>query len=134
MTTLRASLHRLAQSFTEQVMAAVRGANLEELLDAGAAAGARARRRSETGGTPKRAPARASWSARMTRRSADEIEAALGQIVGLLKKRKEGMRAETIRSELGMQAKELPRVLKRGLSAKKLKAKGQKRATTYFAA
>jgi len=35
---------------------------------------------------------------------------------------------------LKMQAKEMPRVLKEGLSTKKLKAKGQKRATTYTAA
>ena len=31
-------------------------------------------------------------------------------------------------------AKELPRILKEGLSSKKLKSKGQKRPTTYFAA
>jgi len=35
---------------------------------------------------------------------------------------------------LKMQAKEMPRVLKEGLSTKKLKAKGRKRATTYTAA
>jgi hypothetical protein len=33
-----------------------------------------------------------------------------------------------------MEAKEMPRVLKEGLAKKKLKAKGQKRATTYSAA
>jgi hypothetical protein len=32
-----------------------------------------------------------------------------------------------------MQVKEMPRILKLGLTAKKLSAKGQKRATTYFA-
>jgi hypothetical protein len=32
-----------------------------------------------------------------------------------------------------MQAKEMPRVLSEGLAKKKLKKKGQKRATTYFA-
>jgi hypothetical protein len=50
-----------------------------------------------------------------------------------VKKHKEGLRAEQIREELGLQAKELPRVLKEGLSSRKLKSKGQKRATTYFA-
>jgi len=33
-----------------------------------------------------------------------------------------------------MQSKEMPRVLKEGVSKKKLKSKGQKRATTYTAA
>jgi hypothetical protein len=33
-----------------------------------------------------------------------------------------------------MQSKEMPRVLAEGLAKKKLKKKGQKRATTYFAA
>jgi hypothetical protein len=43
------------------------------------------------------------------------------------------MRAEEIRSMLGMQAREMPRILKEGLAKKKLTSKGQKRATTYFA-
>ena len=46
---------------------------------------------------------------------------------------KEGLRAEEIRANLGMEAKELPRVLKEGLAKKKLRSKGQKRATTYTA-
>jgi hypothetical protein len=43
------------------------------------------------------------------------------------------MRAEEIRSKLGMESKEMPRILKEGLAKKKLTAKGNKRATTYFA-
>jgi hypothetical protein len=42
-------------------------------------------------------------------------------------------RAEQIRDALKMQSKEMPRVLQEGLAKKKLKSKGQKRATTYFA-
>jgi hypothetical protein len=58
---------------------------------------------------------------------------ALDAVVVLLKKNPGGLRAENIREELGMQAKEMPRVLKERLAKKKLKAKGQKRATTYSA-
>jgi hypothetical protein len=54
-------------------------------------------------------------------------------VVALVKKHPKGLRAEQIRVELGLQAKEMPRVLKDGLAAKKLTCKGQKRATTYFA-
>jgi hypothetical protein len=57
----------------------------------------------------------------------------LDKIVGLVKKNKEGLRAEEIRANLGMQAKEMPRILKEGVSTKKLTTRGQKRATTYFA-
>jgi hypothetical protein len=37
-------------------------------------------------------------------------------------------------SSSGCRPKEMPRVLKQGLVSKKLKAKGRKRATMYFAA
>ncbi|MGH7437280.1 MAG: hypothetical protein ACRENE_16510 [Polyangiaceae bacterium] len=50
-----------------------------------------------------------------------------------MKKKKDGLHAEEIREALKMQSKEMPRVLKEGLAKKKLKAKGQKRATTYTA-
>ena len=45
-----------------------------------------------------------------------------------------GLRAEQIRAALKMQSKEMPRVLQEGLAKEKLKSKGQKRATMYFAA
>lgn len=87
--------------------------------------------------TPKVAtgskPAPRSRSGRLPRRSDTEIAAALDQVVALVRKTKEGMRAEAIREGLGLQSKEMPRILKRGLSTKKLKSKGQKRATTYLA-
>ena len=43
------------------------------------------------------------------------------------------VRAEQIRERLGMESKEMPRVLKEGLAKKVLKSKGQKRSTTYTA-
>ena len=43
-----------------------------------------------------------------------------------------GLRAEQIRAQLGLQAKEMPRVLREGVASKKLKSKGQKRSTTYY--
>ncbi|HSY25335.1 MAG TPA: hypothetical protein VK841_24585 [Polyangiaceae bacterium] len=82
-----------------------------------------------------RTPARAARTAsgRLPRRSADDIATELDKIVALVQKHKDGLRAEQIRTELEMQAKELPRVLKEGLNSKRLRSKGQKRATTYFA-
>jgi uncharacterized protein YejL (UPF0352 family) len=153
MSNLRTQLQELARSFADQVIGAIRGTSLQELLspdgqDAGQDVSSRRRARADA---PRAFPsARAAKSAvaeataapatrppraggRLPRRSAEEIEATLEKIVALLKKHKEGLRAEEIRKSLAMQAKEMPRILKEGLSTKKLTSKGQKRATTYFA-
>jgi hypothetical protein len=135
MPTLRSTLNTLATNLASDIVDVIRSSSLEELLD-------------EHGGHPGRGPGRppksmsngaakpshTTRSGRLPRRSAEEIAAALDEIVGLVSKHKDGLRAEEIRVKLGMQAKEIPRLLKEGLSTKKLKARGQKRATTYTAA
>jgi hypothetical protein len=124
---LRNQLSDLAASFADSILEAIRESSLEELL-------------AESGGrpSPKRGPGRprgsGTKSGRLPRRSAEDIASELEKIVALVKKAKGGLRAEQIRTELGLQAKELPRVLKEGLASKVLKSKGQKRATTYTAA
>jgi hypothetical protein len=45
-----------------------------------------------------------------------------------------GLRAEEIRKTLGLDVREVSRVLKEGLRTKKLKSKGEKRATVYSVA
>jgi Fic family protein len=124
--SLRSSIQALATSFASSVMNSIRGASLQELLSE--SGGGRPSARSAA---PKRA--RASASGRLKRRSAADIATALNQVVTLVKGHKDGLRAEQIRERLGVQAKEMPRILSEGLSKKKLKKKGQKRATTYFA-
>ena len=140
MSTLKSRIDTLASSFANEVVRAIQGASLEELL-------------TEVGGTgPRRGPGRPTTSSRsngasataaepkmrksgrLARRSAEDIAKMLDQVLAVVKKHKDGLRAEQIRAELRLQAKEMPRILKEGLGKKKLKAKGQKRATTYFAA
>jgi hypothetical protein len=136
MPTLNSQLEALAHSFVNDVIAAIRGSSLDELL---APAGRTVRngpsaRRTAASTTESPAPKAARLSGRLHRRSAEEIAAMVGQIVELLRKNKDGLRAEQIREKLGLQAKEMPRILKAGLSAPKvLTSKGRKRATTYFA-
>ncbi len=136
-TSLHSTLNDLAASFADSILAAIRGASLDELVSS--------ERPAKSNGRAPRAAAPAAVEApkaakrtrspgRLPRRSAEEIAAALVQVVALVKKHKEGLRAEQIRSELGLQPKEMPRILKEGLSKKAFKTKGQKRATTYFAA
>jgi hypothetical protein len=142
MSNIQSQIHVLARSFVDQVVEVLRGASLRDLVshDGGStgpvASGRPARvppssaiAAPSAGPAPKAVRA----SGRLARRSATEIQATLDKIVGLLKKHKDGLRAEEIRAALAMQAKEMPRILKEGLSTKKLTSKGQKRATTYFA-
>jgi hypothetical protein len=138
--SLHTQLNQLASSFTQAVIQAIREVSLDELVaETGglkgmpraqvmaSTRGGRAPRR-ETG--PSRRPSRR----RLKRRSRADIERALGDIVSLVENRPRGMRAEQIRSELGMEAKEMPRILSEGLATRRLRKRGQKRATTYYAA
>jgi hypothetical protein len=139
--SLQSQLNQLASSFTHAVIEAIREVSLEELVaETGglkgmprvpALAGSRGR-----GRAPRRqtGPSRRSSSRRLKRRSRNDIQKALGDIVSLVENRPRGMRAEQIRIELGMEAKEMPRILGEGLATRQLRKRGQKRATTYYAA
>ena len=137
MPTLRSQLDALAANFASQIMASLRGASLHDLVGrtADVPAAGNGRRARGGGRQPEALPvsAKPRKPGRLPRRSAEEIAETLNKIVLLVKTQKNGMRAEEIRSKLGMQAKEMPRILKEGLSKKKLTSKGNKRATTYFA-
>jgi hypothetical protein len=130
MSSLKTRLDSLASTFATEVVRAIQSASLEELL--GEVGGVRRGGRSNGSGPSPRGKGRK--GGRLPRRSADDIAKTLERVVSLVKRHKQGMRAEQIRTVLRMQAKEMPRVLKEGLSKKMLKSKGQKRATTYFAA
>jgi hypothetical protein len=127
--SLRSALDALASSFADGVLQAIRSASIEDLQ---AESGGRPRR---GGGTTAGNPgprARATKSGRLARRSEAEILKAVEQVLALVKKNKAGLRAEQIKTALGLQAKEMPRILKTAVAGKKLKKKGQKRATVYL--
>ena len=136
MTTLRAAISQLANQFASGVLEAIRGASLAEILAESGEGGAGGVRRGRipaasgaaTGGRPAKRT-----RGRLERRSATDIAGVVRQIVELLGAHPEGLRAEQIRNELGLQAKELPRPIAEALSSKKIAKQGQKRATTYFA-
>jgi hypothetical protein len=130
MSTLQTQLNQLAQNFADAVLDAVRSSPLQDLLGDGRTA-RNDRSAPQANGSP--GPKARRSSGRRPRRSAEDIAKALDQVVALVQKHGDGLRAEQIRDELGLQAKEMPRILKEGFTTKKLKSKGQKRATTYFA-
>jgi hypothetical protein len=120
-TSLRNTIHELAQSFAASVLDAIRGAPLEEILVA-------------TGGGVRSAKAApVARGGRLERRSVEDIAGLVAQIVTLLEGAPGGLRAEQIRSALGLEAKELPRPLADALAQKRITKSGEKRATTYFA-
>jgi hypothetical protein len=144
--SLHSQLNQLASSFAQAVVEAIREVSLEELVaETGGLKGMTVSSRTERSANREPAPRREASrrgarrssrgaSRRLKRRSRNDIERSLGAIVSLVEKEPKGLRAEQIRSELGMQAKELPRVLGEGLATRKLRKRGHKRATTYYAA
>jgi hypothetical protein len=130
---LRSQLDELATRFATSIVEAIRGASLQELIAEPHRAAATAGNGRSASKAPAPRAASAPSSGRLSRRSPEDIAVVLDSVLSLVRKNKEGLRAEQIRTELGLQSKELPRILKEGLAKKKLKAKGQKRATTYFA-
>lgn len=105
--------------------------SLDALVNIAAALGQRVHVELDAAGRVRQGRERA--ARRQRPRPAEEISTLLGKIVFLVKTHKDGMRAEEIRSKLGMQSKEMPRILKEGIATKKLTSKGNKGATTYFA-
>lgn len=142
---LHSSIEALAAEFARAVLSAIRSASLEEILAESRGAAPRGRRAvaapaheaaapSAARGGRKAAAGKRGKKGRLPRRSLGDIQKVLESIVGLLQKSPEGLRAEQIRSQLGLLAKEMPRPLAEGLAGKRLRKKGEKRATTYFAA
>lgn len=133
MANLQSRLSELASTFADAVLDAVRTVSLSELQATGRTNGhgpGRAVAAISTAGVARRPRG----SGRLPRRSSADIAKELQRVVALVGTNRSGLRAEQIRDRLGMQSRELPRILKEGLSTRTLKSKGRKRATTYFLA
>jgi hypothetical protein len=137
-STLRQKIESAAASFaknfatqiTQDVFESLHAMSLDEIsalgvkkvdIDGGKAAPALAKRAAQKSG-------------RLERRSDEDIATVVAQIEVLLKSHKDGLRAEEIRAELGLQAKEMPRPIAMGLSQKRFKKTGHKRSTVYTVA
>jgi hypothetical protein len=129
-TSLQSKIEQLASEFANGVLEAVVSSPMEEILQA-SGGGKTSKVKFEAGTTTKQPKVK---GARLARRSDEDIAAVVEQLVELLKNNPDGMRAEQIREELGLEAKELPRPIADALSSKQITKSGDKRATTYFAA
>ncbi len=129
-SSLRSALDALASSFADSVLQAIRSASIDDLQ--AESRGRPARGGGTTAGNPG-PRGRTTKSGRLARRSDAQIAQAVESVLSLLKKNKAGLRAEQIKKALDLDVREMPRILKTGVKTKKLKAKGQKRATVYSA-
>jgi hypothetical protein len=140
MSTLRASIEALANQFATGVLAAIRGASLEEILSEGGSTrrGPGRPRRSVNSGSATQSPAatrapRARGGKRL-RRNAKDIAAAAQQIAAHVAKHPKGIRGEQVRKDLGIAKNHWLKPLGIALASKKIRKTGEKRATAYFPA
>jgi CRP-like cAMP-binding protein len=134
MSTLHQTINSLASEFAHSLLRALRGASLEEILAEtapGHAGGGRRGRAARAAAPARHAGGRR--GGRLRRRTPKDIQAVVGRIVSLLQANKKGLRAEEIRSKLGLDRREIPRPLAEALKKKLVSKRGRKRATTYFA-
>ena len=135
---LSEKLKQLAATFADAVSEVVETEMRDRMTNALSALGATGGsgdtevRRGRPTKTPKEKTGK-SKSGRLARRSLEEIQAVVADVVKLVSKHPDGLRSETIRTELDLDVREVPRVLKEGIAMGVLKSHGQKRATVYFA-
>jgi hypothetical protein len=138
MSTLRASIQSLANQFAAGVLAAIRGASLEEILEgSGPSRRGPGRPRKSVGSvdaapSPVSAPARRGRGGKRLRRSARAIAGVTEQIVAHVAKHPKGVRGEQIRKDLGIAKNHWMKPLGLALGSKKIRKTGEKRATLYF--
>jgi len=131
MSNLQDTLEALANDFVRDVVLAIRRASLEDLsvLTGGAPSASRAV------ASARRAPRS---SGKRIRRSPAELEAFAEKIVAEVKRHKGGMLAEDLKRAMGVPAgnvgaKVFTIPLGVALDSGKIKKRGSRRATTYFA-
>jgi Meckel syndrome type 1 protein len=131
MEQLREKIATLSADFAAGVMAAIRECSLEDLIGdrfGGKSAALVANEDKPRSGRPAGSKSK---PGRLARRSIEDIEVMADKIVAHVKASGGGMRAEQIRSDLGIDKKEWMRPLQLALDSKGLKKTGNKRATEY---
>jgi hypothetical protein len=135
--SLKESFAVLTNNFVDGILAAVHDATFADLASFSAALGTHVRAAVKHSDQPAPAPkarkaAPAPKSGRLIRRTPAQIAEAVNTVATLLRSHPAGLRSEQIRAELGMDVRELPRVLKEGVAQKTIHVlSGQKRATVY---
>jgi hypothetical protein len=132
MANLRTSIESLANQFAASVLAAVRGASLEELIGEGAPAKRGPGRPARSFAAEGAARAPAPRSRKRIRRSANDIARVSASIVAYVAKHPKGIKGEEVRKGLGIAKNHWMKPLGMALGSKAIRKTGEKRATKYF--
>lgn len=139
--TLQNQLDALAQKFVGELLSALQTVSLGDLQGTAGATAAIVRSVSarpppippRVRGWDRPAPSPATTSTgRLKRRTLEEVQAVVRQLVTLLGKHPAGLRAEQIRTLMSLDVREVPRILKEAVGGKSVKIlSGRKRSTLY---
>lgn len=123
-SSIQESMTAISGDIAEVVMEAIRELSLDDLM--GSVVGGRSK------ATAKSSSKKSSGGKRI-RRSAEALQEVAEQIASFVRKHKDGVSAEQIREELGIERKDIPLPIAEALGQKLISKRGQKRATMYFA-
>jgi hypothetical protein len=138
---LRAKIHAAAKKFIDDVTAEFADAFARVAADLVpvskprlAARPAVARHRAPAAKRAISAPRGVKGPRKRVRRSGEQLAEAGDSVITLLAANKRGLRAEEIKTALGMSTHELMRPIQKLFTEGKIKKFGERRATTYFVA
>lgn len=138
MPTVNDQIRERVEAFAAEIAELIRASAMETVAAAlgeggGGGRGGRGRGRRAAAVRPARGAARAAASARSkgAKRPPQEIERLTGRLSDYIKNNP-GQRIEQIAKGIGTSTKELTLPVKKLLSKKSIKTRGQKRATQYF--
>jgi hypothetical protein len=125
-----------ASELAESIVTLLKASSTSELVEI-LGDGTPTRRPAVRNTSAKKAPGRKpvkTGSGRLARRTPEQIAATVADVARLLSKHSDGLRSEQIREELGLDKREIPRVLQQGVAEGSIKIlHGEKRSTTYGA-
>jgi hypothetical protein len=125
-------IRQTIEAFVEQLSALVRNAAVQSVTDAFGASGASVSRRGRPAAAVT-APRTAGRRAKGQKRAPADLEQITGQLLSAIKS-SPGQRMEQIAQALQTTTKDLALPAKKLIAAKKIKTKGERRATKYFPA
>ena len=131
MSSLHSRIQELALEFGESILAVIRNASIEELTG-GAGPAPRAPRAAAASSDGPKPAKKTGKGGRLARQSDEDIAAVVESIVECIGNHPEGIRAEELRAELGIEKKELPKPMASALESGLIRKEGEKRATCYF--
>ena len=128
---LRKHIAELAEHFAEQIVQTIKTLSLEDILAEASSVNTGAKRQAErpTASSPA---ARNHGLAPSKPRTNGASSGTVDNVVTVLRKYPDGLRAELLRSELGLNREEMHRVTAAALAAKKISKQGARRGTKYF--